>query len=196
MPFSNIRIPQRQFVLALMLLCAATGVRAQNNSLHEATLFSRLGHGERDYGKSAYNFYARARSDNWPNVIKNRAHLLYGSLSMNGDSDWFSVSAGGFNLTRINDLGAKQWAEVVDTPYVSVAPHANAGIRVPRPGESYEESSEGRITKVVLGHLYVIHIKYDNEDYYVLLRVDELVPSDRCTISWRVVPPPKGWPSN
>lgn len=196
MLFSNNWLPQRQFVLPIMLLCVAAGVRAQNNNLHEATLFSRLGHHEDGYGRSAYNFYARARSDNWPRSVKNRAHLLYGSISMNHDSDWFSVSMGGPNRTRIEDLGAKQWTEVSDTPYVTVAPRSSEGIRAPRPDESYEKSSEGRVTRVVLGHLYVIHIKYDNEDYYVMLRVDELVPSDRCTISWRVVPPPKRWPNN
>lgn len=194
MLFFNFRVSQKHFALVMMLLCMAAGGAAQNNGLHEATLFSRLGHHEDGYGRSAYNFYAKARSDSWPSSVKNRAHLLYGSISMNHDSDWFSVSAGGPNLTRIEDLGAKQWTEL-ETPYVSVAPRANEGIRVPRPGESFEESSEGRVTKVVLGHLYVIHIKYDNEDYYVMLRVDELVPSDRCTISWRVVPPPKRWPS-
>lgn len=129
----------------------------------------------------------------WPeaiSVIKNQFHLIYGSVSLNHDSDWFSVSTGGPGLSRIKDLGEKQWSDLVSTPFVPVNPHTSEGIRSPVPGQSFEESSEGRVSKVVAGHVYVIHIKGPKEDFYVILRVDELVPSDRCTISCRVVPPP------
>jgi hypothetical protein len=173
----------------MMLLSVAAGIGAQNNSLNEANLLSRLGHHEQGLGQSAYHFSLMARSDNWPAIVRSDAVLYYGSMSMNGDSDWFSVSGGGPRLTRIKDLGAKQWTEVEATPFVPVTPHSSDGIRAPRRDQSYEESSEGRVTKIVLGHLYVIHFKNEQEDFYVMLRVDELVPSDRCRISWRVVPP-------
>jgi len=45
-------------------------------------------------------------------------------------------------------------------------------------------------TKAVLGHLYVIHVVDQDEDFYALFRVDALQPGDRCTISWRVIPSP------
>ncbi len=176
-------------VVVTFSLCGGTAL-GQGPTLHQATLFSRNGHKERDYAKSAYSFYAMARSDQWPKLIKGRAHLMYGSVSLNNDSDWFSVSGGGPELTRIKDLGEKQWADFTSTPFVPVTPHSTEGIPGPKRGQSYEDVSEGRITKVVAGHMYVIHVKGPQEDFYVMLRVDELVPSDRCTISWRVVPPP------
>jgi hypothetical protein len=189
MRISNLALRRGPMLLAFVL-CAISVVRSQAPKLHEVTLFSRASHHEGTWGKSAYNFYAMARSDNWPGIIKNRAHLIYGTYSFNQDSDWFSVSGGGPELTRIKDLGAKQWKDVSATPFVPVTPHTTSGIRSPRPNELYEETSEGRVTRVVLGHLYVIHIKGDKEDFYVMLRVDELTPSDQCTISWRAVPPP------
>jgi len=161
------------------------------SGLHEVTLFSRIGRKDQDYGRSAYNFYAFARSDKWPKITRNRAHLLYGSISINGDTDWFAVSMGGEDPSRIKDLGQMQWSEVVATPFLATLPHSTTGVRTPRRGESYEESSEGRVTKVVAEHMYVIHIKNDEEDFYVMLRVDALEPSDNCTISWKVVPSPE-----
>ena len=180
----------RSVILSGFVLGVAALAHAQPPALHKVTLFSRQGHDKADYAKSAYNFYAMARADNYPKTIGNRSNLFYGSFAVKGDSDWFSVSGGGAELTRIKDLGLKQWREMVATPFIAVPPHATQGIRVPKAGESYEQASEERVTKVALGHMYVIHIKGDKEDYYVMLRVDELVPSDNCTISWRVVPPP------
>ena len=188
---STNRAMRRAVVLSIFLLSVTALARGQAPALHDVTLFSRAGHHEADLGKSAYSFYALARSDNFPSPMRHKANLYYGSYAFSDGSDWFSVSAGGPELTRIKDLGAKTWSDMVSTPFVPVTPHSTEGIRAANRGESFEESSEGRVTKVALGHVYVIHVKGDEEDYYVMLRVDDLAPSDRCTISWRVVPPPE-----
>lgn len=44
--------------------------------------------------------------------------------------------------------------------------------------------------KVVVGHMYVIHVVDDTRDFYALFRVEALERGDYCTISWRVVPAP------
>ena len=182
---------------AMVLLFVPAFPSAQNATLHEATLFSRAGHPDAEYRKSFYSFSAMARGDELPEITRNRAQLLYGNYAFDKDSDWFAVSMGGPGSTRIKDLGAKQWSEVVTTPFISLAPYSTDGVRAPGRKESYEESSEGRVSKVVLNHLYAIHIKEDKEDFYVMLRVDELTPSDNCKISWRVVPAPgESWPVN
>ena len=46
------------------------------------------------------------------------------------------------------------------------------------------------LARVVIGHLYVIHVVKGRSDFYVLLRVDRLVPGDNCTISWKRIPSP------
>ena len=185
-------------IAAMVVLFVPAFASAQNATLHEATLFSRVTLPDKEYGKSFYSFSAMARGDELPEITRHRAELLYGYINFNKkDSDWFAVSMGGQGATRIKDLGAKQWSEVVTTPLISDVPYSTEGVRAPGRKETYEESSEGRVSKVVVGHLYAIHIKDDKEDFYVMFRVDELVPSDNCKISWRVVPrPAESWAIN
>ena len=183
--------PRSGACAAMVVLLLSALASAQNATLHEATLFSRHSLPNAEYRKSFYSFYVMARGDELPQIKSNRAQLLYGYIAFNNkDSDWFAVSMGGTGSSRIKDLGAKQWSEAVTTPFISTSPYSTEAVRAPGRRESYEESSEGRVTKVVVGHLYAIHIKDDKEDLYVMLRVDELTPNDNCKISWRVVPPP------
>lgn len=156
----------------------------------KVTLFSRITYKEDGYGKSAFNFQHGLRSDDetWERVAHNYAHLMYGSISFDTGTDWFSVSMGGDDPSRIKDLGALQWSEVYDTPFLLATPRQSTGIRFPGRQESFEASSEERVTKVVVGHMYLVHIKNREADLYAMFRVEALEPSDHCTISWKVVP--------
>jgi hypothetical protein len=159
----------------------------------QTTLFARQTHpGEPGYGRSAFNFNGiRSDGKDWLLVARNRAHLTYGNLSIDQDPDYFVLLFGGDdNLSRIKDLGEKQWKDVTTTPNFPLARHLN-GPRIPNNHEPIESSSDGRITKVVAGHLYLVHFKDEQEEFYAMFRVDSLAPSNRCTISWQVVPPPK-----
>jgi hypothetical protein len=191
---------KRTILILLFFLLVATGytkalsnnIRQQSN-LREVTLFSRLKYREPEYGRSAFNFKHKMRSDNeyWLDTTHNEEDILYGNLSFNGDSDWFSVSGGGTNPNRIKDLGALQWSEIQAIPVLPALPRQTTGIRMPGKGESIEVSSDERVTRVVLGHIYLAHIKRSNADFYVMFRVDALQPSDHCTISWKLVPSPE-----
>jgi hypothetical protein len=44
--------------------------------------------------------------------------------------------------------------------------------------------------KAIADHMYELHIVDSQSDYYVLLRVDALVPGDNCTFSWKRIPTP------
>ena len=44
--------------------------------------------------------------------------------------------------------------------------------------------------KAVVGHLYVIHVVNDTQDFYALFRVESLTRGDNVTISRRLVPAP------
>ena len=46
------------------------------------------------------------------------------------------------------------------------------------------------LAKVVLNHLYVIRVMKAKSDFYVLVHVDELVPGEYCTISWKRIASP------
>lgn len=183
----------------LFLLCVLVATNVSGQAVPppseplQATLFSRIQHKNKDYGRSAFNFQHGVRSDDksWNQTARGYYHLLYGSISINGDSDWFGVPGDGEDSTRIKDLGVLQWSQVYFTPFLPANPHPSGAIRWPRPGESLESSSEERVTKVIAGHMYVVHIKNKETDLYVMFRVDELVPSDKCSISWKLVPSPE-----
>jgi hypothetical protein len=191
---------KRTILILVFFLLIATGhtealtknIR-QQSKIREVTLFSRIKYQEPAYGRSAFSFKHKMRSDNeyWLDTTLNEQDITYGNLSFNGDSDWFSVSAGGPNPNRIKDLGALQWSEIHAIPVLPAHPRQTTVIRMPGKGESIEDSSDQRVTKVVLGHIYLAHIKRRFADFYVTFRVDALQPSDNCTISWKIVPSPE-----
>jgi hypothetical protein len=157
------------------------------------TLFSRATHKDEDggYAKSAFSFKHGVRSDVGRQITGNNYELEYGSIDWNHDSDWFEVTMVTDDCSRIKDLGALQWAEVFDVPFLPASVVPQDGIRMPRKNQTYEESSNGQVTRVVAGHMYVVHTKDSSSDLYTLFRVEKLVPSDEVTISWKVVPSPE-----
>lgn len=140
-------------------------------------------------GKSSFSFRYGVRGDVAPEIT--RSELAYGHLNRNGDSDWFIVTLSTEDRSRIKDLGQLRWSDIIDVPFLpaSVGPHK--GARAPSRTETYEQSSDGQITRVVIGHMYVVHAKDSSTDFYALFRVEKLVPSDEVTISWKLVPSPK-----
>jgi hypothetical protein len=44
--------------------------------------------------------------------------------------------------------------------------------------------------KAVAGHLYVIHVVDEANDFYALFRVETIERGDRCVISWKLIEPP------
>jgi hypothetical protein len=144
----------------------ADEISGLQDGIQKVTLFSRLGHKEKGLGKSAFSFKHGLRSDSeeWLPVTRNCADLMYGSISLNGDSDWFCVSMGGENPSKIKDMGALEWSDIKTVPVLPATAPTMTGIRFPDAGEPFEVSSQQRVTKAVVGHLYVAHIKslYEN----------------------------------
>jgi hypothetical protein len=179
------------------------GKNLQTN-LQEVTLLSRTAHEEEgSYGKSAFNFRRALRSDSkeWLLLTRNIAEIKYGYWATNEHSDWFDVDSSS-GASKIKDLGALQWSEVESVPILPAPLPALQGVKGPRPGETWEESSGQRVTQAVEGHVYLVHVKdtlCDHQgtrpfvnDFYVMFRVERLEPGDRCTISWKQVPWPEG----
>jgi hypothetical protein len=52
------------------------------------------------------------------------------------------------------------------------------------------EKTNGVFAKAIVGHMYLVRVKDDQSDLYVLARIDDLVQGDHCTISWKIVPAP------
>jgi hypothetical protein len=92
--------------------------------------------------------------------------------------------------SRIKDLGELNWADLVDVPALPAAAEPQKGISLSFKTRNFEESSNGQVTRVAAGHMYVVHTRDTDSDFYTLLRVDKLVPGDEVTISWKNVPAP------
>ncbi|HEX5703154.1 MAG TPA: hypothetical protein VFX97_08145 [Pyrinomonadaceae bacterium] len=89
--------------------------------------------------------------------------------------------------SRIKDLGELKWSDPFEVPDLPPNPELNLGIRWPAKNETFEQSSKGRVTRVVPGHIYVLRSKDSQSDLFTLFRVEKLVPNDEVTISWKVV---------
>jgi hypothetical protein len=168
-------------------------INFQQTKPKQITLFSRIKHQDEfeGYGKAAFSFRHGVRSDVGFEVTNNDYELLYGTYSFNGDTDWFTVTMVTDDCSRIKDLGAMNWSDVSYVPVVLASAEPHQGVQMPAIGQPIEESSDGQVTRAALGHLYVVHTKEGKRDLYAMFRVDELIPSDRCTISWKVVPSPE-----
>ena len=157
------------------------------------TLFSRAKYKDKvdGYGRSTFSFRYGVRSDVGREITRNNYELQYGNINWNGDSDWFTVTMVTDDCSRIKDLGELKWSDIVEVPLLPASLEPPRGIRGPSKTETYEESSNGQVSKVVAGHIYVVHSKDSDSNFYTLFRVENLVPSDEVTISWKRVPSPE-----
>ncbi len=193
----SIKMMVNKFCFSLVMLCvlgatvapSVCGAPDEQASLRRVVLFSRIKHQDQHqgYGKAAFSFEQGIRSDG-AKTTRNYFDIVYGTTSIDGDSDWFNVSE---NLSRIKDLGEMSWDDVQLVPILLARPEGSTPETRWTAGESYEVSSDGRVTKAVMGHIYLLHVKDSDSDFYVMFRVEKLKPSDRCVISWKIVPSPE-----
>jgi hypothetical protein len=62
--------------------------------------------------------------------------------------------------------------------------------RPARPKHDGKPRVDSMFAKAIVGHMYVIHVVHDTDDFYVVFRVDEVERGSSCTVSWRFVPDP------
>jgi hypothetical protein len=144
-------------------------------------------------GKWRFSFSYGVRGEVAPEIT--RSELVYGNINVNGDSDWFNVALATDDRGRIKDLGELHWSDVLAVPFLPASVEPHKGFRLPprreARSETVEASSDGQVTRVVAGHMYVVHAKNSHTDLYALFRVENLIPSSEVTISWKLVPSPK-----
>ena len=164
----------------------------QESEARTVTLYSRAKNDDRNggYGKSAFSFWHGLRSDVGTGVTRNNFEIVYGGMNISGDSDWFTVTLVTDDCGRIRDLGELDWTEIFEVPYLPAAAEPDHGITMSFKSGNLEQSSNGQFSKVILGHMYVLHTKDSVANFYTLFRVDKLKPSDEATISWKNVPSP------
>lgn len=185
------------FAFLALTVCAAVNARAQGAEAdlsriptHTATLFAQIT--QHDYDRASFSFELGLLGDE--KFPERRAHydLRYGGVFMDGEY-WFDMPLSG-SQSLLQDLGEMSWADVYHVPvlFASPAPH-EGGVSVRfEDGKVAEVSPAGVNVRAVAGHLYVLHVKDRDSDFYVMFRVESLDPKGECTISWKRVPSPPG----
>lgn len=118
--------------------------------------------------------------------------IRYGGISLQGEPDWLDIPQLSGTQSVVKDMGELSWAEVRDVPVLPASPQPYAG------GHAYsfrrgviQVSPEGVVVKAVPGHMYVLHVKDQEADYYVMFRVEEIDPKGECRLTWKRVPSPE-----
>ncbi len=175
---------------------AAGKVEAQEIDLSRieaqtVTLLSKSKHKDED--RSWFSFRQGVRGEvKLPNRGAYR-DLRYGGITDNGDNHWFEVSMGKASRSRLKDLGELNWSDVYHVPILLASPMPHSGpVRFTyKDGKLTEISPEGVNIRAVAGHLYVMHLKNGDADFYVMFRVESLEPGGVCHLSWKRVPSPE-----
>jgi hypothetical protein len=159
--------------------------------LRTVTLLTQVRHN--DAQVATVNFAVGVRGDSKHPPTRNYYDLRYGGRSENGDMDWLDVPMGDNSWSQIKDLGEAGWSDIHDLPILlaSPTPHNNGMTEIYQAGKVVQRSPEGVLVKAIVDHIYLLHSKHDKVDLYVLFRIEEMKPSDECTISWKVVPSPE-----
>ena len=173
-------------VLTLFVVAAAQ----DDEALLQVTLYSKITH--RNWSRSSVNFESGERGS--PTADASGFDLIYGTLAINDDSNWFEVRDG---RSMIYDLGKKQFSDFKETPSFPKSKKPQK----PRPltgdlkevnasNGSKEISPYQQYVPVKAGHIYLMKVVRDRKKTYVMFRVDELISEDNCRLSWKKVPPP------
>ena len=80
-----------------------------------------------------------------------------------------------------------------DGSITSSARHGTSARMEVKPGKPKHDGKprvDPSFVKAVVGHMYVMHVVNDTDDFYVLFRVESIERGSSCTISWMHVPAP------
>ena len=133
--------------------------------------------------------------DNWESKSY---ELTFGLLRIGeppGNYRWFETCGRGeSDRSVLRDLGALSWSEAVRFAAVCPRPRLQPGEQrvatVDTSAGSNDPSPDGHFVPVVAGHFYVLRIRDDLVDQYVLFRVDSLGADETCVLSWVLAPHP------
>lgn len=156
-----------------------------------ASLLSQKKH--EDFAKATFNFKLGVRGDSDSPSTRNVYDLRYGGYSYNQDSDWFEVPIAHGSSSQIIDLGALNWTDIYDTPFLYADPVPHDGKRTEsyQNGKLIKSTPENTLVKAIVGHIYLLHAKGTDRDFYVMFRVGSLKSGDEVTVFWKIVPSPE-----
>ena len=125
-----------------------------------------------------------------------RWDIVYGTLRAGDEWDWFLVRAYGDVRSRMVSLGKKEWAQIKSLPEVEALPKLKPGEKrvasvATFGADAGTKGGQKRVTtnelfaKAVKGEMYFLRVVDDEYDFYVVIRVDDIVRGRSATISWK-----------
>jgi len=212
------RIAYVKAFLLLAVAGAIVGVVSVEAVAQSATLFSRNRYPTAQR-KNCITFVEREVEKRPPGApielgppiepMRQPCDVTYGSLWAGGERDWLESSGAKGNRSVIRDLGAYKWTDDFVVPVVAALPKLKPGevrtvtvdvsgadgadapgVRSTRPKHDGKPKIDPKFVKAVIGHMYVIHVVDDAQDFYALFRVDQLLHGDSCVVSWKLIDAP------
>jgi hypothetical protein len=100
------------------------------------------------------------------------------------------ADAAGRPKLSADDVFSRVLPERNDHPFASVPAPLQETAPAPRPKRNGRTKTTPLSVKAIVGHVYVIHVVDDLNDFYALFRVEALKTGDNCTISWKRITAP------
>ncbi len=178
------------YILLVVFICVVTIAGQSNTSSQTATLHSPLANNH-DSSRAFFDFERGERG------TRKKHNLFYGGMRIGEDYDWFSASQATDNRSLIRDLGELKWNDAYEVSVIEPLPKLEEGktrsFTVDSSGDTGKAwaKSNGIFVKAVVGHLYVMHVKDSDSDFYVLFRVESIERGESCTISWKLIALPE-----
>lgn len=178
------------YILLVICICAVTAAGQSKSSPQTVTLYSSIAHNH-NFNRSLFDFERGER------VTGQKWDLLYGNMRLGDDWDWFSASTAKDNRSLIRDLGEFNWTDAYEVPVIDPLPELKEGqnrtITVDSSADTGKAWAKGNgiFAKAIVRHLYAMHVKDTDSDFYVLFRVENIERGVSCTISWQLVSSPE-----
>lgn len=169
---------KKLFILSAALLIGLGSLipataQTTNDEIKTGKLVKRkLEDGVDNYFYATYSFKFGGNGPEVQRLCRNNWDLLFGNSST---TDGFDVTMVTDDRSRIKDLGKYEWSQKFHVPRLS----------------AYEEPEPEPTVRAEVGHIYLVHTRDTDNNYYALFRVERLVSEESVEISWKLIDPPK-----
>jgi hypothetical protein len=170
---------KKLFILSAALLIGLGSLipataQTTNDEIKTGKLLKRKSEdGVDNYIYATYSFKFGGNGPEVQRLCRNNWDLLFGNSATTIDG--FDVTMVVDDRSRIKDLGKYEWSQKFHVPRLS----------------AYEEPESEPAVRAEVGHIYLVHTRDTDSNYYALFRVDRLISDESVEISWKLIDPPK-----
>ena len=163
--------------LFLIMIVMGSGVltsaQTPSEEIKTGKLLKRaVENGVDNYVYATFSFKFGGNGPEVQKLCRNNWDLLFGNSPV---GDAFDVTMVTDDRSRIKDLGKYEWSQKFHVPRLA----------------AYEEPEPEPSVRAEVGHIYLVHTRDTDNNYYALFRVDRLISEESVEISWKLIDPPK-----